>query len=65
MVEETANTMLGVAGIILAYVGIGIGLVCTGWATRSQHRVVPKFMMVAGFIFLGIGVFLRSYLSFM
>jgi len=51
-------TLLGGAGITLAYLAIGLGLVLTAWSTRAQHELVPKAMMFGGFVFLGISVFL-------
>ena len=63
MVEQVAETLIGTVGVILAYLGIGIGLVCTGWSTRNQGRGIPIFMMVAGFVFISISVFLRVSLS--
>lgn len=59
-----AESLLGVAGIILAYLGIGLGLVCTGWATHTQARVIPKVMIVAGLIFVGISLYFFLYLQF-
>lgn len=56
------ESLLGVAGIILAYLGIGLGLVCTGWSTRSQGSAIPKVMMGAGLLFVCISLYLFLYL---
>jgi len=57
-----AESLLGVAGIILAYLGIGLGLVCTGWATRNSSRIIPRVMMAAGLVFIAISLYLLLYL---
>lgn len=62
------NSSLGVIGVILANLGIGIGLICSGWATRPNagektQKRVPWVMMIAGFIFLGISLFLLCKLK--
>jgi len=68
------EAILGVVGIILAYLGIGLTLVGIGWGIHWQGRALANpdesahigrqmrcwswLWAIAGFIFLGMAVYL-------
>ena len=73
-----ASNLLGVAGIILTFVGIGLTLLAVGWTAHSQGQALANpnqqgnigrrlqsvswVWFVAGWVFVGIALYLVSEL---
>lgn len=62
------SDLLGVQGIILAYLGIGLGLIGTAWSagttvTTMRRRIAQYSFMTAGFLFVGLSLYLFLYLK--
>ena len=58
----SVSDLLGVQGIILAYMGIGLGLIGTAWSagpsvTSCRRRIAQWAFLVAGFLFVGTSLY--------